>query len=79
VRSSEVYTSAAKLETAMKTFRTTWAAVEPQWTDAARRDFEETYLAAIGPNCKNVMEVIARLAGVLAAAESQCGSAGSGE
>jgi uncharacterized protein YukE len=79
MKSGEVQTSAAKLETAVKTFQTTLAAVDPQWTDAARRDFQETYLAAIEPNSKKLIEVIARLAAVLSAAESQCGSGGMGE
>ena len=49
MKNSDVAASAAKLELALKTFRTTSAAVDPQWTDAARRDFQETYLAPLEP------------------------------
>jgi hypothetical protein len=79
MKSANIQTSAAKLELALKTFRTTWAAVEPQWTDAARRDFHETYLAPIEPNLKNMLDSIGRLAAVLAVAESNCGSEGSAD
>jgi hypothetical protein len=69
---SDVSTSAAKLEMALKTFRITFAAVDPQWTDAARRDFEETHLAPMEPNVRNMLQAIARLGEVFAAAERQC-------
>ena len=68
-----VNAGAAKLELALKTFRTTFAAVDPQWTDVARRDFQETYLAPMEPNVRNMLDAIARLADVFAAAERQCG------
>ena len=71
---SDVNAGAAKLELALKTFRATFAAVDPQWTDAARRDFQETYLTPLEPNVRNMLEAIARLAGVLAAAQRQCSS-----
>ena len=44
MKNFDVHAGAAKLELALKTFRTTFAAVDPQWTDAARRDFQETHL-----------------------------------
>jgi uncharacterized protein YukE len=72
MKNSDVGASAAKIELALKTFQTTLAAVDPQWTDAARYDFEKTYLAKIDPNVRNMLEAIARLATVLAAAERQC-------
>lgn len=74
MKSSDIYAGAAKLELALKTFRTTYSAVDPQWTDAARRDFSETYLVPLEPNVKNMLDAIARLAEVFAAAERQCGS-----
>ena len=74
MKNSDIVGAAAKLELALKTFRTTFAAVDPQWTDAARRDFEETHLAPVEPNVRNMLEAIARLAAVLATAERQCGS-----
>ncbi len=78
MRGSDVYSSAAKLETALKTFQATLAAVDPQWTDVARREFQETYLEPMQPTVKDMLEAITRLAGVLTAAESQCGSSGDG-
>jgi hypothetical protein len=70
--SADTIASAAKLELALKTFRTTFDAVDPQWTDAARRDFQETYLKPMEPNVKTMLTAVARLAEVLAAAERQC-------
>ena len=72
--SADVGASAAKIELALKTFRTTFAAVDPQWTDAARHDFQETYLTPMEPNVKNMVAAVVRLAEVLAAAERQCSS-----
>ena len=74
MKNSDLGAGAARLELALKTFRTTFAAVDPQWTDAARRDFQESYLAPMEPNVRNMLEAIARLASVLASAERQCGS-----
>ena len=70
----DINAAGAKLELAQKTFRTTYAAVDPQWTDAARRDFSETYLAPLEPNVKNMLEAIARLTEVFSAADRQCSS-----
>ena len=72
MKTFDVNAGAAKLEMALKTFHTTFAAVDPQWTDAARREFQETHLAPMEPNVKNMVDAIARLAEVLAAAERQC-------
>ncbi len=66
--------AAAKLEDALKVFRTTFANVESQWTDAARREFEETHLAPMEPHVKDMLAVIARLSAAVAAAEHDCGS-----
>ena len=70
----DLQSSASKIELALKTFRTTFGAVDPQWTDAARRDFEETYLAPMNDNVREITDAIARLAEIFAAAERQCDS-----
>jgi hypothetical protein len=64
----------AKLDTAEEAMETTFASVEKEWTDAARRDFEENHVAPIEPNVKKMVDAIARLATVLANADHQCGS-----
>jgi uncharacterized protein YukE len=74
MKHADVTADAAKIELALKTFRTTFAAIEPQWTDAARRDFQETYVTPLEPNVRNMLEAIARLAEVFAAAARQCDS-----
>ncbi len=74
MKNADLSASAAKLELALKTFRTTFAAVDPQWTDAARRDFQATYLEPMEPKVKSMLQAITRLAGELAGAERQCGS-----
>ena len=74
MKHADVSGAAAKIELALKTFRTTFGAIEPQWTDAARRDFQETHVAPLEPNVRNMLEAITRLAEVLAAAERDCDS-----
>jgi len=73
----DVQGAASKLETALKAFRTTLASVDPQWSDAARRQFEETYLAPMEPHVHNMVAAIAHLGTVFSAAQRDCGS-GSG-
>jgi hypothetical protein len=73
MNSADVTGSAAKLELARKTFRTTFDAVDQQWSDAASRDFHETHLKPMEPNIKTMLTAVARLAEVLAAAERECG------
>jgi hypothetical protein len=51
----------------------TFASVEPQWTDAARRDFQETHLEPMDANVRKMVEAVTRLAAVFAAAERDCG------
>ena len=74
MKHSDVNASAAKIDLALKTFRTTFAAGDPQWTDVARRDFQATYLAPMDQKVKGMVQAITRLAEVLAGAERQCGS-----
>jgi hypothetical protein len=74
VKHSDVAACAAKLELALKTFRTTFGAVDRQWADAARDDFEENHLASMEPNVRSMLEAIARLGEVFAGAERQCDS-----
>jgi hypothetical protein len=62
-----------KIELTLKSYRATWAVVDRQWTDAARREFEETYLSVVEPNVKGLLDAVAALAEVLTAAERQCG------
>jgi hypothetical protein len=79
MKRTNIYASAAKLELALKTLRTTIADVGPKWTDSARRDFEETYLEPIEPNVKNMIDAISHLTSVLAGAERECGDSESAE
>ena len=79
MKRTNINASAAKLEMALKTLRATIATVDPKWTDAARRDFQETYLEPIEPNVKNMLDAIARLTTVLAGAERECGDGESAE
>jgi uncharacterized protein YukE len=72
VRNFDLHAGAGKLEQALKLFRTTFTSVEQQWTDAARREFQETYVAPMEPNVSNFLDAVSRLAEVLAAAERDC-------
>jgi hypothetical protein len=69
-----VHSAAGKLEDAIKVFRTAFSTIDPQWTDTARREFQETYLAPMETRVNNMLAVIGSLATVFSAAESQCGS-----
>ncbi len=69
-----VHAAAAQLNDAVKVFRTAVAAAEPYWTDAARREFHEKYLAPLEPEVKKMQTVMDRLATVFSAAERECGS-----
>jgi hypothetical protein len=76
VKSCDLTAGAAKLELALKSLRTTAAAVEAQWNDEAQRTFRENHLAAVEPKTRNMFEAIGRMAEVLAAAERDCGNEG---
>ena len=66
--------AAGKIELSLKTLRTTLAAVESQWTDQARRQFQETHLTAVEPNVRSMLDAISQLSDVLDAAQRQCGA-----
>ncbi|MEN6452484.1 MAG: WXG100 family type VII secretion target [Thermoguttaceae bacterium] len=70
----DLKTPAGKIELALKTLRTTVAAVDSQWTDQARRQFEDTHLSAIEPNVRNILDAIGQLDEVLQTAMRQCSS-----
>jgi hypothetical protein len=74
MKNVDLSASAAKLELSLKTFRATFSGVDPHWTDAARRDFQETYLEPMEPKVRSMVQAITRLAGVLAGAARECGS-----
>jgi hypothetical protein len=61
-----------KLGDAKKSFFGTFATVDKQWTDVARKQFEEKYMETIDPNVKNIMEIVGRLGTVLTEAEQRC-------
>jgi uncharacterized protein YukE len=72
VKSCDLTSSAAKLELALKSLRTTLSAVEEQWTDETHRKFRENHLAAIEPNVKRLFDAVGRMSEVIAAAERDC-------
>jgi hypothetical protein len=73
VKSCDLSAGAAKLELALKSLRTTLAAVEREWNDMAQRKFREEYISTIDPKTRNMFEAIGRMADVIAAAERDCG------
>ena len=73
MKSCDLSAGAAKLELALKTFRTTLGAVEQQWNDETEHKFRESYLAAIEPSVRTMFEAIERMTEALAAAEHDCG------
>ena len=69
----DLNTAAGKIEMSLKTLRTTLAAVDRQWNDAAYSQFQETHLSTIEPNARSMIDAISKLNEVLLAAERQCG------
>lgn len=63
-----------KVETSLKKFHTTFAGIDVQWADAARQDFEETYLAPMDPEVRRIIAAIGRLSAVFSSAERDCSS-----
>jgi hypothetical protein len=63
---------AGKIELALKTLKTLLVATDRQWTDRARRQFEETHLETIEPNVNRMLDGIGQLTEVLGAAERAC-------
>ncbi len=74
MRTWDLKTAAGKIEMALKSLRTTEAAVDRQWNDQAFRRFQEEHLSAVEPNVRGMIDAIARLNEVLVAAERDCGS-----
>ena len=65
----DLASGAAKLELALKSLRTTIAAVGDRWNDAASRTFHENHLASVEPKTHGMFEAIGRMTEILAAAE----------
>jgi hypothetical protein len=74
VKSCDLAAGAAKLELSLKSLRTTAAAVDRQWNDAASRKFQEDHMSTVEPKVRAMIDAIGRLTEVLAAAERECGS-----
>ena len=72
VKEWDLNAAAGKIELALKTLRITLAAAESQWTDQARRQFQETHLTAVEPNIRSMLDAIGQLNNVLDAAQRQC-------
>jgi hypothetical protein len=73
MRNWDFIAPAGKIELALKTFKTLLASTDRQWTDQARRQFEETHLQSIEPNVKRMLDGMSQLMEVLGAAERACG------
>jgi hypothetical protein len=66
-------TGAAKLELAMKALQLADSELEPYWTDAAHKKFQETYIEPLEPKIRSMLEAIHRVSEVFELAERQCG------
>jgi uncharacterized protein YukE len=73
VKQWDLTAPAGRIELALKTLRTTVAAVESQWRDQAQRQFQETHLTSLEPNVRSMLDAISQLDDVLNAAGRQCG------
>jgi hypothetical protein len=72
MRNWDLTTAAAKLEAAQKTFQVVQADTAEQWNDEIRRNFDERFLLPMDQRVKRMIEAIARLSEVLAAAQRDC-------
>ncbi|MEN6459689.1 MAG: WXG100 family type VII secretion target [Thermoguttaceae bacterium] len=68
----DLHAPVGKIELALKTLRTTIGAVEGQWTDQAKNQFQETHLTKIEPNVRSMLDAISQLNEVLNSAQRQC-------
>lgn len=63
--SPNVVAGAARLKHAFQALRDRWREVEPTWDDAARRRFEDRYIAPIGPGVDAALVAIQKIGEVL--------------
>jgi hypothetical protein len=73
MKTCDLSAGAAKLELALESLHAADAEANQYWSDEAHRKFRETYVAALEPKVRRLLDAVQRLAEVLAAAERQCG------
>jgi hypothetical protein len=62
---ANVVAGSHRLKHAMRALQEHWRAVEPTWNDAARRRFEERYLAPLDPAAEAALIGMQKIAEVL--------------
>ncbi len=72
MRACDLSAAMGKLELAAQALRRSTRDVAESWNDQTFHEFEETYVTAVDPKIKNLLDVVRRLAEAFAAAEHQC-------
>jgi predicted component of type VI protein secretion system len=68
----DITTDRAKLHDLLKDLRAHWHAVQSEWNDAVRKEFEETHWDALEERVHAVLRAMERLAVVLSQARHEC-------
>lgn len=69
----DLTSGAAKMGLALDSLMAISVDTEQYWNDAARSQFQETYIEPLDPKVKALLDAIRRLAEVLGNADRQCG------
>jgi uncharacterized protein YukE len=72
MRACDLSAAVGKLEMAAQSLRRSARDISESWNDQTFREFDETYVTAVDPKLKNLLDVVRRLAEAFAAAEHQC-------
>jgi hypothetical protein len=72
MRMWDLASGTGKMEMSLKALKEASADIAERWNDETNRRFVETYVTAVEPRVKVVLDSIHRLAEVLATAERQC-------
>jgi uncharacterized protein YukE len=72
MRTCDLSAGVGKLEMAAQLLRRSTRDVAESWNDQTFGEFEATYVTALDPKLKNLLDVVHRLSEAFAAAEHQC-------
>ena len=72
MRGSDLSSGANQLQLSLRALQAAWHETDHAWHDAARRQFETTYLVPLEPEVKLAVDAIRRLEQVLGEAYREC-------
>ncbi len=72
MRMCDLNTGATRLKRTAKMLKDGWGEASEFWNDGSSRQFEESFLKAVGPTLQQVVGALYGLAEVLEEAEKEC-------